>query len=113
MAGFLLQNQLEVSVFFNDIEYPLGSINLLNSLHITTTVRGSVPLLSMSINDVQHVMDKIGLQDGIPIRVVIKPNGKETRVYKFRKFSHKRVAHIRIRSLATGTPLSIGIQLLQ
>jgi hypothetical protein len=44
----------------------------------------------MQINDVQHAMDSIGLQDGIPIRIVIKPNGMSTRTYNFRMFNHKR-----------------------
>ncbi len=88
--GYSLTDRLEIAVFINDKEYPLGSVNLLNALHITTTVRGSLPLLTMAINDVEHIFDRLSLQDGIPIRVVIKPNGQETRTYRFRKFNHKR-----------------------
>jgi len=89
--AFLLQNQLEVSVFFDDMEYPLGSINLLNSLHIGATIRGSVPLLSMQISDAQHVIEVINLRDGMPIRVVIKAQGKESQTYKFRLFNSKKI----------------------
>lgn len=89
--GYLLNNRLEISVFINDKEYPLGDTNLLTALHIATSVRASVPVLTMEINDVQHVMDTIGLQDGIPIRVVIKPSGLATRIYNFRMFNHKRM----------------------
>lgn len=88
--GYLLQDRIEISVFIDDKEYPLGAINLLKSLHITTTFRGALPLLSMQIDDVQHILDRIGLQDGIPIRVAIKPNGKNTKTYNFRKFDHNR-----------------------
>jgi hypothetical protein len=88
--GYMLQNRMEVSVFINGNEYPLNTLNLLNSLHITASVRGALPLLSMQINDVQHVLDTIGLQDGIPIRIVIKPNGGNTTTYNFRYFNHKR-----------------------
>ncbi len=89
--GYSLSNRLEVSIFINDQEYPLDKLNLLNALHITTTVRGSLPLLTMSITDVTHSFDRLKLQDGIPIRVTLKPNGQDTRVYRFRKFDHKSV----------------------
>lgn len=90
MSGYLVSGQIEVSVFINDTEYPLGAINLLQALHICTTVRASVPLLSMRITDVQHLMERIGLQDGVPIRVVIKAQNKDSKTYNFRAFSHKK-----------------------
>lgn len=88
--GYILNERLEVSIFINDNEYPLDRLNLLNSLHIGTSVRGSVPLLSFQITDVQRALDQIGLIDGSPIRVVIKPNGQQTRTYNFRHFNHVR-----------------------
>lgn len=88
--AYILQNQLEISLFIDDNEYPLGDTNLLNSLHIATTLRVSMPMLSMSIDDVQHIFDKIGLQDAIPIRVVIKAANKDTKTYNFRYFDHAR-----------------------
>lgn len=78
-------------MFINDFEYPLRDTNLLNALHITTTVRGSVPLLSLSITDISRSFDSLNLQDGIPIRVVIKPSDLSSRTYLFRKFNHKSV----------------------
>lgn len=91
MAGYLVQNQLEVSIFINDIEYPIGAINMLQSLHITTTVRGSVPMLSMQLVDAQRLMEQIGLKDGVPIRIVIKALGKNSKTYNFREFTHQRI----------------------
>jgi hypothetical protein len=90
MTAFLLLNQLEVSVYLNDLEYPLGAVNLLNSMHIVTTARGSVPLLSMQITDVQGLMEVIGLKDGIPIRVVIKAIGKNATTYNFLLFTSRK-----------------------
>lgn len=87
---YSLQDRMEISVFINDNEYHLDTINLLNYLHIGTSVRGSLPTLTMAITDVRHELDLIGLQDGIPIRIVIRPNGKQTRTYNFRKFNHTR-----------------------
>lgn len=89
--GYLVGGRLEVSVYFNDVEYPLEAINLLNWLHIATTTRHSLPIVGLQLDDVQHIIDRIGLLDGAPIRVVIKPNGKNSRTYQFRKFNSQRV----------------------
>jgi hypothetical protein len=89
--SYIVNDRIEVSIFINDVEYPLDAINLLNWLHIATTVRHSLPVLGFQIDDVQHVIDRIGLLDGAPIRVVVKPNGKNSRTYVFRKFNSQRV----------------------
>ena len=89
--GYLVNGQIEVSIFIADKEYPLGAINLLNWLHIATTVRHALPVCGFQITDVQHVFDKIGILDGTPLRIVVKSNGKDSRTYVFRKFNHKRV----------------------
>lgn len=88
--GYLVGGRVEVSIYINDIEYPLEAINLLNWLHIATTVRHSLPILGFQLDDVQHIIDKIGLLDGAPIRIVVKPNGKNSRSYAFRKFNSSR-----------------------
>lgn len=88
--GYIVNGQIEVSIFISDKEYPLGAINLLNWLHITTTVRHKLPTLGFQITDVQHVFDRIGLLDGTPIRVVVKANGKQAKTYLFRLFNRKR-----------------------
>jgi hypothetical protein len=89
--SFLLNGELEVSIFIDDNEYPLTALNLLNWLHISTTMRHALPTFGLQITDVQHVFDNIGLLDGTPIRIVIKPNGKDSRTYSFRKYNHNRV----------------------
>lgn len=89
--GFLVSGRIEVSVYINDVEYPLDAINLLNWLHIATTTRHSLPMLGFQVDDVRHSIDTVGMLDGAPIRVVIKPNGKNSRTYTFRKFDSSRV----------------------
>lgn len=89
-SSYKIQDRLELSLYINNTEYPIGDTNLLNSLHIATSVRASLPVLSLSITDVQHLLDTIGLQDGISIDITIKALGKESQVFSFRKFSHKR-----------------------
>ncbi len=88
--GYIIQGRIEVSIFIDDIEYPLDSVNALNYLHIATTAVQKMPTLSLSITDVEHVMERIGLQDGIPLRVAIKPQNGDMRTYRFRKFNHTR-----------------------
>lgn len=88
--GFLVQDKVEISVFIDDNEYPLSTTNLLNWLHITTSVRHGLPMFGLQITDVEHRLDTIGLSDGTPIRIVVKPNNKESKTYLFRKYNHKR-----------------------
>ena len=88
--GYLVNGQLEVSVYIDDKEYPLEAINLLNWLHMSATLRHGLPSFGMQITDVQHIFDTIGLLDGTPIRIVVKPNGKDSKTYVFRKYNHKR-----------------------
>ncbi len=88
--GYLVQDRLEVSIYINDNEYPLDALSTLNWLHISTTFRHALPTVSMQISDVRHIFDTIGILDGTPLRVVIKPYGKDSKTYKFRKFNHKR-----------------------
>lgn len=90
MAGYLVNGQLEVSIFINDTEYPLSAINLLQSLHITITARGDIAMLSMQITDAQRLMEAIGLKDGSPIRVVVKAQNKNSKTYNFRAYTYKR-----------------------
>jgi len=77
-------------VFIDDREYPLQNTNILDYLLIAASVAYKLPTLSLGITDVQHVMDKMGLQDGIPIRVTIKSGSSDTQTYLFRKFNHTR-----------------------
>lgn len=88
--SYLLNQQIEISIFVADKEYPLEAINLLHWLHVATTFRHALPIVGFQILDVQHVFDRIGLLDGTPLRVVVKANGKDNRTFLFRKFNHKR-----------------------
>lgn len=88
--GFLVADRIEVSIYINDVEYPLEAVNLLNWLHITTTTRHSLPVLGFQVDDVRHSIDESGPLDGAPLRVVIKPNGKDSKTFVFRKFNSKR-----------------------
>lgn len=88
--GYLVQGRIEVSIFIDDNEYPLMDTNTLNYLHIGTSVITGFPTLCFSITDVDRTIERIGLQDGIPIRVVLKSANSDTQIYLFRKFHHKK-----------------------
>ncbi len=88
--GYSVQGKLEVSIFINDVEFPLDTMNTLNFMKITWWTRGILPMCHFGIFDARHSLDKIELQDGIPLRIVIKPLGAKSVVYNFRKFDHKK-----------------------
>lgn len=84
--GYIVSGRLEVSVFINDIEFPLDTLNTLNYLHIAWWTRGILPTFKLGLFDARHSLDKTELQDGIPIRIVVKPLSSLTVTYNFRKF---------------------------
>lgn len=89
--GYSLQNQLEVSLYINNVEYPLDSNNVLDFLHIGSSTKGKLPTIHFGLTDQLHALDQLELQDAIPLRVAIKGYGAQTVSYSFRKFNHTRV----------------------
>lgn len=88
--GYALQNQLEVSLYINDVEYPLDSNNVLDFLHIGSSTKAKLPTIHLGLTDQLHALDLLDLQDAIPLRVAIKGYGAPTVSYAFRKFNSKR-----------------------
>jgi hypothetical protein len=88
--GYTVADRIEISLFINGTEFPLDALNILNFLHISYTTRGILPTIHLAIFDARHSLDTIQLQDGIPIRVTIKPLNSNTVTYNFRKFHHKK-----------------------
>lgn len=85
--GYHVTNRIEISVFINDIEFPLDNVNTLNYLHIAWTTRAILPTFRMGLFDGLHALDKTSLPDGVPIRIVIKPYGLQSATFNFRKFN--------------------------
>lgn len=50
-----------------------------------------LPTVHFAVSDAQHTLDKVSLQDGIPMTVAIKAQSGQTKYYSFRKFHHKKV----------------------
>lgn len=91
MGSYVVQGRLEVSILINQAEFPLDTQNLLHFLHIGFSTRFKLPTVHFAVSDVQHTLDTISLQDGIPITIAIKPMQGQTTYYNFRKFHHKKV----------------------
>jgi hypothetical protein len=89
-VGYQVTDRLECSVFINDTEFPLDTLNVLNYLHIAWTTRGILPTFRMGLFDARHSLDTIQLQDGIPVRIVLKPLQSTSITFNFRKFNHRK-----------------------
>ncbi|MGF3867594.1 hypothetical protein ACQX8V_14345, partial [Staphylococcus aureus] len=88
--SFAIKDRIEVSLFINDTEFPLEALNVLHFIHIAWTTRALVPTVHFSIFDATHTLDSVPLQDGIPIRVVIRAYQGQTQTFNFRKYDHKK-----------------------
>lgn len=88
--SYTVDGRIEVSVFINNVEFPLDSMNTLNYLHIAWTTRSILPTFRMGLFDQQHILDKYELPDGIPVRIVVKPLGLQSVTFNFRKYDHKK-----------------------
>lgn len=89
--GYVLQDRIEVSLFFSGTEFPLVGINVLNSLQMDMSVKVMVPTINLVVTDEMEVIAQSSLvQDGTPISVVIKALGTtESKTYTFRVFKYK------------------------
>lgn len=87
--GYNVNGRLEVSIFINNVEYPLDpGGNSLAFLHVGYSTKTLLPTVHFKLIDVLHSLDQVELQDAIPLRVVVKPASAATVTYNFRKFHH-------------------------
>lgn len=89
--GYQVDGRIEVSIFINNVEYPLDTFNILNFLHIGTSTRQILPTCHFAITDVLHILDSIDIQDGIPLRITLRALQSDTLTFNFRKFHHKKI----------------------
>lgn len=74
-----IQDTLEVTLYFNDVEYPLETSNL-NMLKIFESTKTTLPTCYLSISDGINFLLGTGLSDGTVITIIIKAKG--TLLYK-------------------------------
>ena len=88
--GYILQNNIEVTILINGAEYYLESMNQLQFMHIGMSTKLNVPTCHFAVQDVSHYFDIVNLQDGVAITISIRPLSGNTQSYNFRKFNHKK-----------------------
>lgn len=85
--SYALSNGLTISIYFGKTEFPLSTSNRITQLHIIESVQLFVPQLNLSLVDTSKFLEKLGLQDGMPISVSISNKGTVLQTLDFRLFS--------------------------
>lgn len=91
--GYILQDKLEISLFFSGEEFKIDAYNVLSFLQIDLSIKQILPQLTMAITDASMVLSQKGLlKDGGRVSVVLKPMGSATSTtYNFRIFKFREV----------------------
>lgn len=91
--GFILQDKIEISLFFSGDEFPLNAYNTLSFLQIDISNRITLPQVSLALTDASMILSQSGyLQDSAPFSIVIKPVGASvSSTYNFRIFKFREV----------------------
>lgn len=85
--SYNLQGNIALSLKFGNAEFPLNSLNYVNLLHIRESVKLFVPVLTLELLDSTNILDSVGVQDGLPITVIISKDGTVVQSIPFRVFS--------------------------
>lgn len=90
--GYIIQDKIEISLFFSGDEFPLNAYNSLSFLQIDISSKQALPQVALSITDASMFLSPNGyLQDAAPFSIVLKPTGSDVsttfnfRIYKFRE----------------------------
>lgn len=91
--GYVLNDQLEVSIFFGDTEFPLEAMNTLDCLLVECMIGTVLPTFLLKITDAMGLIEKQNLVfDGSQVAFVVKPPGsKESQSWVFRVFKCRNV----------------------
>lgn len=89
--GYQLNNRLELSVYIEDIELPIGGLIIANLIHMGTSLKSRVPVMAMVLSDTGSILDRVPLvRDGTRINITLQAGGSSQYTYKFRLFDYKR-----------------------
>lgn len=90
--GYILQDRIEISLFFSGDEFPLNAYNTLSFLQIDISNRLTLPQVALTVTDASMLLSQNGyLQDAAPFSIVLKPVGASVsttfnfRIFKFRE----------------------------
>ena len=83
--SYIVQDRIEISVLFGNLNYPLNQFNSLNYLHLGSSVKVLVPTLKLSVVDQSGMLNNGLLVDGLEITIVLKTIGSNdtSLQYKF------------------------------
>lgn len=84
-----IQDYLEVSLFFNNKEFPLESGSL-NVLKIQECTKLALPTIYISVSDAANLLLESGLSDGTVITVIIKAKGQLLHKMSFLLYSYEQ-----------------------
>lgn len=89
--AYALSNGLSVALIIGQAEFPLDAVNRIRSLHMVESVQLQVPQLTIELIDTTGLLEKIGLQDGMPITISIKQKSVVLQTIPFRLYSYKPI----------------------
>lgn len=89
--GYQLSNRLTLSIYIEDVELPTEGLISVASLHIGSSIKMKVPMLSLVLNDTTYALDKLPLiRDATRIRIMLSAGTQTQHTYNFRMFNYKR-----------------------
>lgn len=86
---FRITSNLEGGIYIGGNELDLTGVNFMQSLHMRSSARAKLPVMTLSFSDTTGTAVTNGLQDGVAIKVVL--NGALNKEYKFRVHRWSRV----------------------
>lgn len=89
--AYRVQDRLEISLFFNNREYPFEKLNTLDFMHIGVGTKVGLPMLHLSLTDNTNFFNKEqDLADGALIAIIITAQGMTAKKsYAFRLHSYR------------------------
>lgn len=85
--SYKVKDEIELALYIEDQEYPLGALNCLNFFHCAESTQYLVPTFHFAILDVTKSMTAMNLTDASRIRLVIKDTDFQ-QTMRFRHGTH-------------------------
>ncbi len=89
--AYVVDNRLNISIYFDGVEYPTDSVNVVQWISVTQRIGTVLPTCHVGILDVMGVLTlRKMIYDAAAVRITVQALGSSaTSVYNFRIFQHK------------------------
>lgn len=87
--SYSIDKGVSISLVFGKAEFPLDANNRVKSLHIVESVQLQVPQMTLELIDTTGFLEKLGLQDGLPISISLSYSNQVFQNLSFRLYSFK------------------------